>query len=67
MSRAATTWRRWRIRRSARFGKVNILCNNAGVGGSPGASWELSAEDWQWVIDVDLWSVIHGVRNFVRG
>ena len=48
-----------------RFGKVNILCNNAGVGGSPGASWELSAEDWQWVIDVDLWSVIHGVRNFV--
>ena len=48
-----------------RFGKVNILCNNAGIGGSPGASWELSAEDWQWVIDVDLWSVIHGVRSFV--
>jgi NAD(P)-dependent dehydrogenase (short-subunit alcohol dehydrogenase family) len=48
-----------------RFSKVNILCNNAGVGGSPGASWELSAEDWQWVIDVDLWSVIHGVRSFV--
>src|SRR5512135_3008238 len=47
------------------FGKVNILCNNAGVGGSPGAMWELSAEDWKWVIDVDLWSVIHGVRSFV--
>ncbi|MGE3074923.1 MAG: SDR family NAD(P)-dependent oxidoreductase [Dehalococcoidia bacterium] len=48
-----------------RFGKVNILCNNAGVGGSPGAMWELSEQDWKWVIDVDLWSVIHGVRSFV--
>jgi len=47
------------------FGSVNILCNNAGVGGSPGAIWELSLEDWQWVIDVDLWSVVHGVRSFV--
>ncbi len=49
----------------ARFGAVHVLCNNAGVGGSPGAAWELSAQDWQWVIDVDLWSVIHGVRTFV--
>lgn len=48
-----------------RFGAVHILCNNAGIGGSPGAMWELSNEDWQWVIDVDLWSVIHGVRSFV--
>ncbi len=48
-----------------RFGKVNIICNNAGIGGSPGAMWELSEQDWKWVIDVDLWSVIHGVRSFV--
>lgn len=48
-----------------RFGAVHILCNNAGIGGSPGAMWELSVEDWKWVIDVDLWSVIHGVRSFV--
>src|SRR5690606_20124715 len=41
------------------------LCNNAGVGGSPGAMWELSLHDWRWVIDVDLWSVVHGVRSFV--
>ncbi len=47
------------------FGAVNILCNNAGVGGSTGAMWELSLEDWRWVIDVDLWSVVHGVRSFV--
>ncbi len=48
-----------------RFGAVHILANNAGVGGSPGAMWELSDADWRWVIDVDLWSVIHGVRAFV--
>lgn len=48
-----------------RFGAVHVLCNNAGVGGSPGAVWELSLEDWQWVLDVDLWSVVHGIRSFV--
>jgi len=48
-----------------RFGAVHVLANNAGVGGSPGAMWELSEEDWRWVIDVDLWSVVHGVRAFV--
>ena len=47
------------------FGAVHVLCNNAGIGGSPGAMWELSEEDWRWVIDVDLWSVVHGVRSFV--
>ncbi len=48
-----------------RFSKVHILCNNAGVGGSRGAAWELTEDDWRWVIDVDLWSVINGVRSFV--
>jgi NAD(P)-dependent dehydrogenase (short-subunit alcohol dehydrogenase family) len=48
-----------------RFGRVNVLCNNAGVAGSPGTAWELSQKDWEWVIDVDLWSVINGVRSFV--
>jgi NAD(P)-dependent dehydrogenase (short-subunit alcohol dehydrogenase family) len=49
----------------ARFGNVHVLCNNAGVGGSRGTAWELSLDDWRWVIDVDLWSVINGVRSFV--
>lgn len=48
-----------------RFGHVNVLCNNAGVAGSAGACWELSQKDWEWVIDVDLWSVVHGIRSFV--
>ena len=48
----------------ARFGGVHILCNNAGVGGG-GASWERPLEDWQWVLGVNLWGVIHGIRTFV--
>ena len=47
------------------FGAVHVLYNNAGVGGGPGPMWELSQSDWEWVIDVDLWSVVHGVRSFV--
>lgn len=47
------------------FGSVNLLCNNAGV--SPVASrvWENNITDWQWVMGVNLWSVIYGVRVFV--
>lgn len=48
------------------FGKVHVLCNNAGVG-SGGLSWDSSNEDWEWVLGVNLWGVIHGVRTFVPG
>jgi NAD(P)-dependent dehydrogenase (short-subunit alcohol dehydrogenase family) len=48
----------------SRFGAVNVLCNNAGVG-MGGLSWELSIEDWQWVLGVNLWGVVHGIRTFV--
>jgi NAD(P)-dependent dehydrogenase (short-subunit alcohol dehydrogenase family) len=48
----------------ARFGAVHIVCNNAGVGGG-GLSWEVPLSTWEWVIGVDLWGVIHGVRTFV--
>ncbi|HXV06562.1 MAG TPA: SDR family NAD(P)-dependent oxidoreductase, partial [Burkholderiales bacterium] len=42
---------------------VHVVCNNAGV--SPlGAVWENSAADWQWILGVNLWGVIHGVRAF---
>jgi NAD(P)-dependent dehydrogenase (short-subunit alcohol dehydrogenase family) len=46
------------------FGAVHLLCNNAGVVKSARA-WDLTVDDWQWVLGVDLWSVIHGVRAFV--
>jgi NAD(P)-dependent dehydrogenase (short-subunit alcohol dehydrogenase family) len=47
-----------------RFGTLHVLCNNAGVGGGGGATWELSTLDWQWVLGVNLYGVIHGVRVF---
>lgn len=46
-----------------RYGALHLACNNAGVG-SGGLSWELSEADWKWVLDVDLWGVIHGVGIF---
>jgi NAD(P)-dependent dehydrogenase (short-subunit alcohol dehydrogenase family) len=47
------------------FGAVHLLCNNAGVGGEHGASWEQSLASWNWVLGVNLWGAIHGVRSFV--
>jgi NAD(P)-dependent dehydrogenase (short-subunit alcohol dehydrogenase family) len=47
-----------------KFGAVHVLCNNAGVG-MGGLSWEQSLEDWQWVMGVNLWGVVHGLREFV--
>jgi NAD(P)-dependent dehydrogenase (short-subunit alcohol dehydrogenase family) len=46
------------------FGAIHIACNNAGVGAG-GLSWEAPLETWQWVIGVNLWGVIHGIRSFV--
>jgi|APCry1669190288_1035285.scaffolds.fasta_scaffold05393_4 NAD(P)-dependent dehydrogenase (short-subunit alcohol dehydrogenase family) len=46
------------------FGKVNLMFNNAGVFAS-GLTWEISAEEYDWVIDVNLKSVINGIRAFV--
>jgi NAD(P)-dependent dehydrogenase (short-subunit alcohol dehydrogenase family) len=46
-----------------RIEKPYLVCNNAGV--SPlGAVWENSVGDWQWILGVNLWGVIHGVRAF---
>ncbi|MDP9463330.1 MAG: SDR family NAD(P)-dependent oxidoreductase [Actinomycetota bacterium] len=46
------------------FGAVHVVHNNAGVVAS-GTLEEISIDLWRWVLDVDLWSVIHGVRTFV--
>ena len=46
------------------FGAVHVAVNNAGVV-NRGYSWELSLEEWQQVVNVNLWGVIHGVRAFV--
>ncbi len=46
------------------FGAVHVFCNNAGVGGG-GLSWEAPLSTWEWVLGVNLWGVIHGIRTFV--
>ena len=46
------------------YGTVHIVCNNAGVGGG-GPMWTLTTADWAWVLGVNLWGVIHGIRAFV--
>lgn len=48
-----------------KFGAVHLLFNNAGVG-SGGLIWENTIADWEWVIGVNVWGVIHGVRIFTR-
>lgn len=47
-----------------RFGAVHVLCNNAGVG-IPTPTANLKLDDWRWIIDVDLWGPIHGVKVFL--
>jgi NAD(P)-dependent dehydrogenase (short-subunit alcohol dehydrogenase family) len=46
------------------FGRVHLLCNNAGVGITT-PILQSTIEDWEWALGVNLWSVIHGVRVFV--
>lgn len=48
-----------------RFGKVNVLCNNAGVIENNLAAWEYSLADWEWVLGINLMGVVHGIRTFV--
>ncbi len=47
-----------------RFGTVHVICNNAGVGSvAPMASMTIA--DWQWLLGVNLWGVIHGISAFM--
>ena len=46
-----------------RFHGVHLVFNNAGVAAG-GLVWENSEADWEWVLGVNLWGVIHGVRVF---
>ena len=46
------------------FGRTNFLFNNAGVAVG-GPVWEMRHEDWEWVLRVNLWGVIHGVEVFL--
>lgn len=47
-----------------RFGSVNILCNNAGVGGG-GPIRLMTLENWNWTLGVNLFGVIYGIKYFL--
>jgi len=47
----------------AAFGAVHLLANNAGVA-EGGNVWDNTVADWEWVLGVNMWGVIHGVRVF---
>jgi NAD(P)-dependent dehydrogenase (short-subunit alcohol dehydrogenase family) len=47
-----------------RFGSVDIVCNNAGVS-TFNLLEDQTLDDWRWVLDVNLWGVVHGVQTFV--
>jgi NAD(P)-dependent dehydrogenase (short-subunit alcohol dehydrogenase family) len=47
-----------------RFGRVDVVCLNAGVS-LRGRAWELSVDDWRWIYDVNVFGVVHGIRSFV--
>lgn len=48
-----------------RFGKANVLCNNAGIG-TGGLLSEVHLENWDWIIGVNLYGVIHGISFFLK-
>jgi NAD(P)-dependent dehydrogenase (short-subunit alcohol dehydrogenase family) len=47
-----------------RFGRVDLVCNNAGVVCEQAPTWEQRPETWRWLIDVKLMGVVNGVRTF---
>jgi NAD(P)-dependent dehydrogenase (short-subunit alcohol dehydrogenase family) len=49
---------------SASLGGVHLLCNNAGVGLAK-LSWEHTTPDWDWVLGVNMWSIVHANRYFI--
>ena len=46
----------------AKFGKIHMLVNNAGVGGIPGSIEKTDHKTWQWVVDVNLMGVVYGTQ-----
>ena len=47
-----------------RFGQVNVVCSNAGVG-LPTSARNMKLSDWEWILNVDLWGPIHAVKTFL--
>jgi NAD(P)-dependent dehydrogenase (short-subunit alcohol dehydrogenase family) len=61
---SATDVARLARRAKAEFGGVHVVCNNAGVFAG-GTCWEAPLEDYEWLLGVNVWGVVHGIRSFV--
>lgn len=48
-----------------RYGEVHVLCNNAGVFGRPACAWEQNLQEWNEVVNINLWGVINAIRAFI--
>ena len=51
----------------AKFGNIHLLCNNAGIGCTRGPLWEVSFEDTDMALDINLKGVLNGIRTIVPG
>ena len=47
-----------------RFGAVHVVCNNAGVSRG-GPAWDIPLPMWKWIVDVNVFGIVHGIRSFV--
>ena len=47
------------------FGRVDVVCNNAGTVGKNLPAWEFERVEWEWIMAVDFWGVLHGISAFV--
>lgn len=55
------------VSRAGDHGGIDLLCANAGVPGHPARLWETPLADWRWVIDVNLWGVVHLLHAALPG
>ena len=49
----------------AEFGNIHFLCNNAGITMKPAPLWEITPQQWEWIIGVNVHGVINGIRAMV--
>ncbi len=56
--------RELRDRTLREFDAVHLVHNNAGVG-TGGPIWDVPEQDWRWILEVNLWGVVHGISTFV--
>ena len=49
----------------ARFGKIHMIVNNAGVAGSPGSIEQQDGQGWQWAMDVNMMGTVYGAKLMI--